>query len=784
MGHAVDDWHQLMKGRYLGTPGLPLAGKISLFLLLVVSLAALGMAWLGQDIVLRKFGETESELVLRNRHVLLQAIQADVDYVDTITLDWSQWNQLHEFALDHNAEFADEEINPEALERLQLDVIQFLDPDGQLIRQEVRADLPDQASRAGVDIGTAIRLAVTGKPGRAAAPVAGWVNTGIGPMVLASRPILQSDGTGPVAGSLIMARRLNPAALSAELSVLPSEVIVHSPGAGSMTPDLRQLVVQLERDPDSAASLVLREADMSLFRYFGDINGGLAFVLETRMPRSILVTARETTHQLAVVLLGFGVMVFVLLIVVIRFLVSRPLGQLASHMALIRETGEFQPAPGAGYGDEVGTLARSFNELVVARQEIEDKLRTLSAVAEHADEAIVIIGKDGRIEWVNPAFERSRQLRCADLAGRLPNEVIKGRDDPAMYQDVWLMVQQGKTWRGYMHTEISDGRVIAEEVVVSAVREGGATEPSGYVMLMHDVTERIAMESQLAQAHKLEAVGQLAAGVAHEINTPAQYVHGNIRFLEEAFTSLLDVLGKIDTQVRSNDNLPSAGISQLMEQAEVAYLQTEVPLALQQTTHGVARIASIVRSMKELTDPAPEFVPANLNAIIEGAVSLAENEWSDTADIRMDLAPDLPAVLCQADSINQVMVSMLANAACAINEVSRAPGSGRGSIVVATRSAVGGVEISIRDDGVGMTEEVRKRIFDPFFTTRAPGKGTGQGLAIAHRVITKHGGTVDVVSAPGRGACFTIRLPLTAGRGESGRHQDPQLLRNTDLLAG
>ncbi len=143
-----------------------------------------------------------------------------------------------------------------------------------------------------------------------------------------------------------------------------------------MTPDLRDLVARLQKDPD-AASLILREADMSLFRYFSDINGAPAFVLETRMPRAILATGREATHQLAIVLLGFGALIFMLLIVVVRFSVSRPLGRLASHMTLLRETGEFRSAPGAEYGDEIGTLARSFNELIIARQKIESEAACL-----------------------------------------------------------------------------------------------------------------------------------------------------------------------------------------------------------------------------------------------------------------------------------------------------------------------------------------------------------------------------------------------------------------------
>lgn len=786
-------------GHYQGASGLPLAAKISLVLFLLCSLLALAVAWVGQDIILRRFGETESELVLRNRQILQQAVQADVDKVGMITRDWSQWDQLYEFAVGEDPAFAADEINPEAMERIGLDVIQLLDPDDQLIAEEIRPGMPRPDGRLSTDFGVEIRQLLRESRKRSPSPQAGasganagsgksdlafsgWLNTSIGPLIIAAQPILRSDATGPSAGTLVMARRLDPAALSAGISVLPSRVFVHGSAYAPIAPELVSLAAQLEDKPDSA-QLVLRDADMSDFHYFRDINGEPAFLLETRMPRTVLATARQTIHQLSIVLLAAGGLVFLLLLATIRTAVSRPLGALASHMAVMRKTGEFSMVPGADSGDEIGTLAQSFNELVMARQKVEGELRTLSVVAEHADEAIVLIGRDGSIDWVNPAYERSRQVRCAEVSGRRPNEVVKGRDDPAMYHDIWRMVQGGETWRGRMRTEVDDGKVLTEDVVVSPVRDSAGGPPSAYVMLLHDVSERLALETQTAQKRRLEAIEQLAAGVAHEINTPAHFVDGNVRFLGEAFKTLSGVLEKLEAEVLAagDGKLSAATLSGLLAEAEAEYLQAEVPVAIRQTLEGVGRISGIVQSLKEMTDPAPDVVPVNLNTIIEGAVNAAGNEWTGIS-FGMQLDPQLPWVPCRPESINQVLNSILMNAAQAIVE------SGKdkavpGRIMVSTSCAGRGVEINICDDGVGMTPAVMEKIFDPFFTTRPVGKGTGQGLSVAHNVIRKHGGRIAVDSEPGRGSRFRIYLPLAAEQA-SGGHEDAQLLRDQHRLAG
>jgi PAS domain S-box-containing protein len=185
--------------------------------------------------------------------------------------------------------------------------------------------------------------------------------------------------------------------------------------------------------------------------------------------------------------------------VVIRFAVSRPLGQLADHMQRLRETGEIRPAANADSGDEIGTLARSFNELLGAQQKASSELGMLSAAVRHADEAIVILEQDGCIAWVNPAYERSRNVKNADLLGCRPNDVVEGCDDPATYLAIWASARAGKTWKGRLRTVVGDGRVVTEDVVVSPVLHAGQTEPGGYVMLMHDVSEQIALEAILVE---------------------------------------------------------------------------------------------------------------------------------------------------------------------------------------------------------------------------------------------------------------------------------------------
>ncbi len=311
-----------------------------------------------------------------------------------------------------------------------------------------------------------------------------------------------------------------------------------------------------------------------------------------------------------------------------------------------------------------------------------------------------------------------------------------------------------------------DGKEGFLDVTVSPVG-GSADGASGTLLLGSDVTKRKILEGQLVQAQKLESIGQLAAGIAHEINTPAQYVGDNIRFLKEAFGDL----GKIEDHCNlilesAKSGEDSEALVEKMEaareEADFEYVMSEIPKAIEQSLEGIDRISRIVRAMKEFSHPGTDVkTHIDLNKAIESTITVARNEWKYYADMETEFDHALPLVPCLPGEFNQVVLNLIINAAHAISSRLDPGSSEKGKITVTTRTAGDCAEIRIRDTGTGIREDIRTRIFDPFFTTKEVGKGTGQGLAIARSVVVdKHGGTITFESEMGKGTTFIVRLPL------------------------
>jgi len=294
----------------------------------------------------------------------------------------------------------------------------------------------------------------------------------------------------------------------------------------------------------------------------------------------------------------------------------------------------------------------------------------------------------------------------------------------------------------------------------------------GRVVLGAEITQRRVLEAQLRQAQKLEGIGQLAAGIAHEINTPMQYIGDNVRYLGDSVQALDPLFGTVlelaalvndDTAPDRTKTLISA-LAEQVDAADLDYLRRDLPNAVSQSLEGVDHVSRIVRAMKEFSHPGSGTKdPADLNHAIETTLAVARNELKYVADVALQLAADLPRVPCFSGEINQVLLNLFINAAHAIGEVVKdVPGS-RGRITVSTHTLDGSIEIRIADTGAGIPEAVQSRIFEPFFTTKDVGKGSGQGLAMAHAAIVgRHGGQLWFETAPGSGTTFFIRLPADA----------------------
>jgi len=280
----------------------------------------------------------------------------------------------------------------------------------------------------------------------------------------------------------------------------------------------------------------------------------------------------------------------------------------------------------------------------------------------------------------------------------------------------------------------------------------------------HAELERHQMEVQLRQAQKLESIGQLAAGIAHEINTPTQFIGDNLRFMQDVFTDLLGLLGQYNLLLGAVRGQSFAqGLTEEIEKTiqtiDLADLEKEIPKSITQALSGVQRVAKIVQAMKDFSHPGTESKTAHdINRAIESTLTVCRNEWKYVADLQTDFDPSLPLVSCLPGEFNQAILNIVVNAAHAISE--KVGGNGKGIIGVGTRRNGDWVEIRISDTGTGIPEAVRGRIFDPFFTTKEVGKGTGQGLAIARSVVVdKHRGEMFFETEMGQGTTFVIRLP-------------------------
>ena len=433
-----------------------------------------------------------------------------------------------------------------------------------------------------------------------------------------------------------------------------------------------------------------------------------------------------------------------------------------------------------GVGECSGHTVFFFRD-ITQRFAMERRLRKaehlFKVTTDHALDFICLLNRDGGLVYHNPFLNRIVGHPGKRFEGKPLTDFIHEEDREEFVDALKSGSSTGLTRIFDYRLSDGKGKWVPMEGQASPVDDPGGQEGT-ILLISRDISlrkelemERARVEVQLRHSQKMEAIGQLAAGIAHEINTPTQYIGDNASFLKESFGStfaLLDLLKAKLVGLQAGESGPQESAAQALEEMESAdldYLREEVPKAIQQTLEGVARISKIVNAMKDFSHPGNSTMrPVDLRRAIESTLAVSRNEWKYLAEIETEFDADLPLVQCYPDEFNQVILNLVVNAAHAIEQAKGGQATGSlGRIRIGTRKLESEVEVTVSDNGTGIPEEVQARVFEPFFTTKPVGKGTGQGLAIVHAVVVeKHRGRIHLESKPGQGTTFRIFLPLAA----------------------
>lgn len=339
-----------------------------------------------------------------------------------------------------------------------------------------------------------------------------------------------------------------------------------------------------------------------------------------------------------------------------------------------------------------------------------------------------VFWKDREFRYLgcNEVFAKNAGLSSpADIVGLTDFDLPWGETEAADYRaDDESVMSTGVANLHIQETQLTaDGEAIYLDTSKAPLRNENGTV-IGVIGIYVNITEQISLEVELAQARKLESIGQLAAGIAHESNTPIQFVGDNTRFLKECFSEISPILSMAKNLANAvNSGTDATELAERLESAikdaDFEFLDEEIPRATCQALDGIDRIQKIVQSLKEFSHPGvQEMTPIDLNRSIENTITVATNEWRYVAEVKTDLDPMLPMVSCFPGEINQVILNIIVNAAHAIAEVQGNSDAGVGTITITSQRANAFAEVRITDTGPGISEEVRDKIFDPFFTTK------------------------------------------------------------------
>ncbi len=414
--------------------------------------------------------------------------------------------------------------------------------------------------------------------------------------------------------------------------------------------------------------------------------------------------------------------------------------------------------------NEIFARLEQEEKLAITKEKLRKSEESFRLLAENATDLITRQTTDGTLLYVSPTCKALLGIEPDDMIGRLFFEFCCEED----IESIQLKFQDIKSTRteGTFIFRLNryDNQTVWVETTFKPICDSITHEIEEIQAASRSIAERMKLEFELNQAHKMEAVGVLAAGIAHEINTPMQFIKDNTCFVLKSMEKILPILNKFNDINNADKKMLGKDSDFISLGKEFAYIQEQIPLALNETLEGISHVIDITSAMRTFSHSGASKNNKKLSDInqnLKTTAVLGRNEIKYVAELSLNLSPDLPEIYCYPDALNQVFLNLLVNAAHSISEKHESNGEKKGEINVTTNWDKNHISITFTDTGNGMSEEVKQRIFEPFYTTKDVGRGTGMGMSIVHEIIVnKHNGKIILDSKIGLGTKFKIVLPI------------------------
>ena len=758
-------------------------------------------------ILLKSFSNLEEEYCIKNVQRAFNAVTTEKNNLLSHASDYATWDDTYAFTENLNPAFITSNITPDTFINLNINFFIIMDKSGQVIVSHGYDLIKNEPLAISTNLLDQIINLPNSQNPNLKSGSAGFVLINDQPILMAYHPILTSRSEGPQHGVLVIGRFLgdsfaaqlsNTTQLSIQIeSYINSTLRLEFEGAKQVT------------DGETTISInPLNSKNIAGYMMVEDVFNNPVMILKAAMDRDIYNHGYDTI-LFFIYIVFFGSLFFILTaLYLLDSQVTSRIISLSRSVIGVRLSGHLADRVPIKGKDEISSLGNAINEMLQSleaadyrlrhsRDELEKLIEDRTAelvqvnldlkheITEHelgrkalseayneihliiSSISSIMIGVDnnGMVTLWNDVASKLLSLSSDDVVGLDFFALPINWNREKIAQEAAECVKSNKNIRmaDILLRHQTDGiRILGITLTPLFLKD---KEHPGFLLIGADITERRLLEDQVGRSNKLEAIGQLAAGVAHEINTPTQLVGSNLRFLGKQLDTILGWLDKLHQQkdaAKTESKIPSLiiGSEKDVTLAQLEYFKQEAPKAIEQSLEGIDRISHIVTAMRFFTHPGSENKEiADLNQIIQNAISLSRNEWKIIAEIKTDFDPNLPEVECLPIELSQVVLNIIINAIHAIQD----SGEEKGQIVIVSRQAGELIEVSITDNGTGIPKEIQSKIFDPFFTTKDIGRGTGQGLAIAYTVIVKkHGGTLEFESETGKGTTFIISLPTRA----------------------